>query len=1028
MNFFSKTLIVLSLLCVTSVVFGQGATTGAINGHVQDAENQMLPGAVINALHEPTGTRYSAVTREDGKFRIFNVKVGGPYKVSASFTGFKEQVKNNLFVKLGESITLDFTMQLDSVEETLVVVAESNPIINPGRTGQSTNVSTEEITRLPTISRSLSDFTRLSPVFDTVDSDTGAQSSGGANNRYNNIQIDGAVNNDLFGLADTGTPGGQAETQPISIDAIAELQVVTAPFDVRQGGFTGGGVNAVTRSGTNKWEGSVYHFTRDQDMVGDGPEDSPLSEFSDETTGFRVGGPIIKDRAFVFVNAEITRRDQPSDFLIDGSGTDRDFGHVEEAQRFRDILQNTYGYDPGGFGEFIRKTDSDKIFVRFDFNLTESHQLTVRHNFIDAFNDVDRRSNFNFQFPDAQYMFQDETNSTVIQLNSSFGSFFNEARFTYQTIRDSRNGPTRFPSVQVSIPGGTLIAGTEQFSTANSLDQDVIEFTNDLTWFTGDHTLVIGTHNEFFKFDNLFIRDNFGSYRFNSLDDFEQGIASRLDYSYSSDPSDPQKSSKFSVSQLGFYVSDEWAASTNLNITMGLRADIPLMPDDPAANPDVERVFGYATDVNSGGNILWSPRVGFNWDVGGEGKTQVRGGTGVFSGRAPYVWISNQYSNTGIDFTRIRAQPGRNGVEDVIFNPDPDSQPTSLGNVFTSEVNVVDPDLEFPQVWRTNLALDHELPWWGMIATFEGAYSSIIQDVKYSNLNIALTGETAPDGRVLFDDVDRNFGRVILLENTNQGYRWNLTTQLEKPLQDGFMGKLSYTTSRARAPIDGTSSQASSNWRRLENTGDINNPPNSVSDFELRHRFFASISYQHEFFEGSPTLFSAFYNVRSGRPYSNTYISAFEDINDDQEIFTANDLIFVPANEGDVALAEGTTWAELDAYISEDPFLDAARGSIVPRNGSKGPWNQRLDIRISQDIKVGRSKIQVSLDIENFMNLLDDGAGVNRQANFNNHSAINVDGVTDDGRWIYSLERPQRFFIQSLSSRWKAQLGARWTF
>jgi hypothetical protein len=407
------------VLAATPAVVAQGITTGSITGEVTDQDGTtVLPGAVVTAVHEPTGTRYSTVTREDGRFRIANVRVGGPYTVTVQMDGFREQSVGDVFVKLGETVNLTFQLQLESIEETVYVVSESSPLINPGKTGSSSNIYTEALESLPTIRRSLEEFTRTNPFF-TVSSeneDPDAISAGGRNSQYNNISIDGSANNDLFGLSDGGTPGGQSGTTPISLDAIQEVQLVLASFDVRQGGFTGGAINAITRSGTNDYQGSVFFYTRDDGFFGDGPDTlGEFGQFEEDQYGFRVGGPISRDKVFFFLNADIEDRTTPSGWSLDGV-TGQQFANgnlTEEANIFRNYLIDTYGFDPGGLQEDVLDDPSDKYFGRLDFNLSDRHNLTLRHNLVDAARDINRPGSFTYEWPSEAYDFRTETNSTV---------------------------------------------------------------------------------------------------------------------------------------------------------------------------------------------------------------------------------------------------------------------------------------------------------------------------------------------------------------------------------------------------------------------------------------------------------------------------------------------------------------------------------------------------------------------------------------------------------------------------------------
>jgi hypothetical protein len=1011
--------------------WSQSATTGALSGHVTDQTGGLLPGATIEAVHEPTGTRYSTTSGADGRFALLNVRVGGPYAVTVSLSGFKAEKQDKINVALGEERALGFKLVVEGVSESVVVTADAGSLISPSSTGPASNVAQAAIETLPTVARGIEDFARLSPYFNSSGSGDGsganALSVAGRNSRYNNIQIDGAVNNDLFGLADSGTPGGQTESQPISIDAIQELQLIVAPYDVRQGGFSGGGVNAITRSGTNRWSGTGYYFGRSASLVGDGPNDRPIAEFSSKQFGASLGGPLMKDKAFFFVNVDFGRRNQPSGYSADGS-SGQDFGRKAEADRFLSILQTKYGYDPGGESEFIRGTNNNKVFGRVDFNLSDHHRLTLRHNYIKGDNDIGFPSTRLYVFPDSYYQFKDTTNSTVAQLNSTFGTAVNELRVTYQRVRDNRDGVTRFPLVTVDISGGgQLRAGRENFSTANSLDQDIVELTDDFSFHKGNHLITVGTHNEFFKFRNLFIRDNFGSYRFSSLDNLQAGLAQSYDYSFSL-TGDPQQAARFKINQFGFYAGDLWRLRPHLTLNYGVRLDIPNFPDKPTANPAALTNFGYATDVVPSPK-MFSPRAGFNWDVSGHGSSQLRGGLGLFSGRTPYVWLSNQYGNTGIEFQRIGAS--FNTANRIPFVPDPDHQPIVVvgagAGSFTNEVDVIDPDYKFPQVLRTNLGYDRQLGVFGLVATVEGFYSKNLKDIAYANLNITQSG-TRPDGRPLYTRKNRTFSDIILLKNTDRGYQWTVSGKLERPFRNGLYAMASYIYGDAQAVNDGTSSQAASNWGNAYTTGDPNNVPVSRSRFSPGHRIAAAVSYDWRLGGKANLLLSAFYNGQSGRSYAFDYNG---DFNGDGR--TTNDLIYVPAaNDPKVVFSNGTA-DQFEAYVSQDKGLQKYRGQITPKGAARAPWTNQLDLRAALGIPVSSVKLEVTFDILNVLNLLNSDWGVIDFATFNDLNPIPVPTVNAQGQMVYNLANINaptyvKFDRDDLRSRWQGQFGVRVRF
>ena len=1035
-----------AILCLLTLlpanVGAQGATTGSLTGVITDAQGGVLPGAAVLATHIPTGTTYDGVADNSGRFSLLNVRVG-PYNITVAMGGFKPETVQNVDVKLGEQRAVDFRLQLETVAETVEVIGQTS-IIDSSRAGTADNVSLQAIENLPTISRNIVDVARTSAYFNPIglNEDPLALSVAGRNNRYNNVQIDGAVNNDLFGLSASGTPGGVTEAQPISLDAIQELQLVVSPYDVRQGGFSGGGINAITRSGSNQLKGTAYVFGRNQDWVGRTPDivladgtktkGTKVGQFKDQQFGGSLGGRIIENKAFFFGNVDWGRKDNPSGISV--SGTGQTFGREAEIDRFISILQNRYGYNPGTKDEFIRTVNSDKIFVRTDFNIARQHQLTVRHNYLDGLNDIGRPTAQAYFMPDAFYRFKNKTNSTVVQLNSTFGTAVNEARFTFQRVRDKRAGQPfearPFPFVTVELSSGTVRAGRENFSSANELDQDIYEITNDLTWLKGKHALTLGTHNEFFKFRNLFIRDNFGNYTFTSLDLFEQGLAQAFDYSFSL-TNNPRQPARFRVRQYGVYAGDQWRPTSSLTLTMGVRADVPTFPDKPTRNELPEATVGYRTDEVPSG-VLWSPRIGFNYGIGGSSTEQVRGGVGLFSGRTPYVWLSNQYGNTGIEFRRLSL--GRNVNNRIPFVADATAQPTTVGNAATNEIDVIDPDYKYPSLIRTNFAYDRELGVGGLVGTAEFLYSKNVHDIRYENLNLVPTG-TRPDNRPVYS---RNrvagISDLILLTNTDQGDAWSIALKVERPFRNRFFMNASYLYGRSRSIMDGTSSQAASNWGNVYVPGDPNHAPLTLSNFDPGHRFTASGSYDIPVGAGFTATASLFYSGQSGRPWSANYAA---DYNGD--VRTTNDLLFIPASEAGYTFTNGT-FADLMTYVNAEKCLADFIGKIHERNACRAPWMNTLDGRINVGLPFRRVKTEITLDVLNMINLFDSNNGLIKYANFNDLLVLrpefagtavtyNLSNLFLVQQGVRTLQTPEQQFTRfDLASRWQMQLGARVRF
>lgn len=1043
-------------LAVLSAHLGwaQGATTSAMNGVITDKSGAGLPGATVIAVHTPTNTQYVAPTNSEGRFNIQGMRVGGPYTVRVTFIGYADAVRENITLSLGQNQRLDInlseaTQQLNEV----VVTSGRDQVINSGRTGAATSVSREQIQRLPTLNRSLQDFIRVSPQA----SGGGSSSLGGANNRYNNITIDGAVNNDVFGLAGSGTPGGQSGTSPISLDAIQELQIVLAPYDVTLGNFTGGGINAVTRSGTNDLSASIYGFGRNQSIVGRSVTDnSKAAEFYNYQSGARVGGAIVKDKVFFFLNAEISRRSEPLSFVPGSAGTLLDPTVIST---IASTALSRYGYDVGTSGEINRLTESNKIFGRLDFNLSENHQLTVRHNFVKAFDDNITRTATALRFGSNSYKFNNVTNSTVAELNSRFGSTSNKLLLSYSRIRDTRGTPgDLFPTFEINQSGNRYTFGTERSSGFNELDQDIIEVTDNVTRALGKHTITLGTHNEFFKFRNLFINNGVGYYQFPSLDAFLQSKPNRVQAAYAKADNGQ---AEFSAMQFGVYAQDEYSPVDNLRLTLGVRLDAPFFFDNPPVNEGVSTRFGnnISTKNTPNGQLLWAPRLGFNWDVNNDAKIQVRGGTGIFTGRVPFVWISNSFTNSGL----IQGAVDVSNPTTVETNIAQIPTTYSAGAVKQSEINVLSDDFKLPQVWRSNLAVDFRLPG-DVVATLEGIYSKTLNDIYYQNINlVAPIGRLAgPDQRPVYANttnaadrrIDQNYTNVLLLQNTNKGYRYNATAQLQKQFKSGLNTSVAYTYGMSKEVNSGASSTALSNWQFNQVQFDPNNPELGYSVNDRRHRVLATGGYTFRYAgDKLATNISVLYEGLAGQPIAYVYGAGGRDLNNDGA-FT-NDLIYIPRdvrNPDEIRLVKTPTSGtvvdprsieeiqnQLEAFIEKDPYLRKHRGQYAERFGARTPWTQQVDIRVAQDFNFmaggKKNTLQVSFDIQNVGNLINDSWG--RQYSVSNNAIELLRPETIGGNNVrptfsfpstFAANKNVGYNISPFNSRWQGQLGVRYTF
>jgi hypothetical protein len=1033
-NVLSRSLYACALLVAFARPAGaQTITTGNIAGTVEDQQGGRVPGAAIQAVHTETGTVYQTLSLSDGRFSILSVRVGG-YTMKATMAGFRAREIKDVVVNLGEERSVSFKLELERVAESVTVTAEAPPIdlANAGTAGHISNAVKENA---PTIARSLTDIVRTNVYFNPmgVNEDIPFPAIAGRSQRYNSLQIDGAANNDLFGLAaGGGVPGGVTGSQPISLDAIQEIQLVVSPYDIRQSGFSGGGINAITKTGTNQYRGTAFIFGRNEDWVGKGVTRQPISTFKDLQSGFTFGGPISRDRAFFFVAVDEGRRTQPSGFSVGGTGVD--WGNEALVDRFIDSLSTLYGHDlgPNAKDEFIREANSDKVFLRGDFNLG-SHQFTIRHNFVHGRNDTGTLTATLFVMPDALPRQVSRTHSTVGQLTSRFGQAVNELRVAATRVRDKRlpqpgfeDAP--FPSITVTLFGSTQVrAGRDAFSAANELDQTIVEVTDDYTRIMGRHQITVGTHNEFFEFRNLFIRDFFGSYTFNSLDLFEQGLAQGFSHSFSA-TADPLQAAQFKVRHFGFYAGDVWRFNARTTITGGVRADIVRYPIIPNANPAAVDNFGFRTDVVPN-NTLFSPRVGINYALRADGSEQIRGGVGLFAGRTPYVWVSNQYGNTGIDFTRLSLSTSSS--RRFPFVSDPFDQPTSISGVgaATNEIDVIDPDFKYPSILRGNLAYDRKLPWLGLYATGEVLFTSVVNDIRFEHLNLRQIATSSIDGRPVFArNVVPTLGDVILLTNTDQGHTWSVALEVKRPLQNGLFVTGSYLYGRSYSIADGVRDQAVSAWGNVYTTGDPNNPTLGRSDYDPGHRVNLTTTYNFKLFKSYRMTASVFYSGQSGRPYTLLWGAGASTGSVNGDTQTLNDILFLPESGEGLVFTNGT-YEDLRRYLDSHECTRRQIGTIMQRNSCRSPAIQTLDMRLAFHVPAGRAQAEITFDLLNVLNFIDHNRGQFRYANFNDIipvSATASAGVVT-GMNLATLNSASftEFVRSDLRSRWQLQIGAR---
>ncbi len=1084
---------VLALLCwlLTPMIVGaQGVTTANISGRILDAGSEPLIGATIVAVHEPTGTVYGNATDLDGYYRLANMRVGGPYTVTVSYTGYGSQEFTGVNLRLGENRVFDATLQ-DNTNELTQVVVRGQVGTAGTNAGASTQISTEQIEGLPTLNRDISDFTRLTPQSSSVG---GGTSFGGVNNRFNAIYIDGAVNNDVFGLSSDGTNGGQTGASPFSIDIIDQFQIVLSPYDVSLGGFAGAGVNAVTKSGTNQFKGTAYLFNQNESIAGKTPgrladrliedgdpdfERTKLEPFNRSTYGASFGGPIVKDKVFFFLNAELIRDETPAPFEFG-----QYVGNSNEADidRLRSRLLEL-GYDPGTFGNTSDALDADRIFAKLDFNLTQDHRLTLRHNYNKASSfDRNASNRGRINFSNNGIFFPSTTNSSALELNSTFGTAAsNNLILGYTKVLDDRDPLGQaFPNVFISDGDGSITFGSEAFSTGNVLEQSIFTLTDNFKLYRGPHTFTLGTHNEFYSIRNVFVRQNFGSYFYRSLEGFlSNGPADGYDRTYSLvddvTGDDTAAAASFDAAQIGIYAQDEFVVSSALTLTAGIRLDVPILPSDPPALPGfndttivkLAAAYPAANGARAGeapsGQLMFSPRVGFTYNIEPSTQTVLRGGVGVFTSRIPFVWPGGMYSNNGTLLTSID-EDDISGP--VTFRPDPNGQYTAEGPVgLGGQIDLFTDDFKYPQVLRTNLAVDHTLP--GEVKlTFEGIFTKTLNNIIVTNINsspdirFTTTGAGGDQrevytGRRIAPEVN---GDVYLIDNTSQGYTYTVTAGLAKKFGRSLDATFAYTYGDAYAINEGTSSQNSSQWRGQLNVNGRNNPVFGRSDFALGHRVVGSLNYiaRWDNTDRFATNFSIFGSGQTGGAYS--YVvgpdrnRGAQNLNNETgDVGRNRSLIYIPANRseinlvdvtnraGEVTLSADEQWQNLNRFIEGDEYLSENRGQFADKNGSFAPFQGFFDVAIRQNLgfeAAGKlQRLQLSLDIFNFANLLNSnwGTSYNQPGDFNNRYLYNFVGYEPDGttpRYQYTLDEGAGKESLNISGfgRWRARVGVRYIF
>ncbi|MBZ4035460.1 carboxypeptidase regulatory-like domain-containing protein [Flavobacterium sp. 17A] len=1067
-----KLLFTALMLLTVGSIFAQ-ITTSSLSSKVNDGTTAVID-ADVTLTHLPTNAVYRTTTDKQGRFSFENLNAGGPYELEIKSKDTKDYSNAQIHLALGDNDlpTIVVGKADNNVLEEVVITSSK-----PSSKNNGTNINEKQVNGLPLINRGIQDVTKLVPQ-------SSNNSFAGTNFRYNNVTIDGSINNDAIGFSPSlggqsgtsGMPGSSTRSNSISLDAIQDIQVYIAPYDIKLGNFLGGSVNAVTRSGTNTVSGSIYSYGRSAALTGPnnaGDGSKMPKAFGDYQIGFRLGLPIVKDKLFFFTNMEYAERTDPIFYnagQTDANGKLTSLVDNATAEQISNFVKANYNFDPGTYDQYNNFAKSQKFFNKLDWKINDKHSISLRNNTVVSQATNLERDAANFRFSSMDFTQKNQSISTVLELKSHFNSqWSNSFIASYSAIKDYRDPKSNnimFPQTEIGYNGGTIFLGNDREATVFNMKQNTAEITDNLTYKTGNHTLLFGTHNEFYDINYGFVNALNGRVSYKSLTDFFNKLPTRVRGTYPFDGSTRDEIfdnpyAKFKVNLYSVYAQDEIRVGSRLKVTPGVRVDYTDIPNKPNLSPQVQNSPAdpnYGTTYtytplsqiknNFFSTALVSPRVGFTYNVDEDKTFVIRGGSGIFTGRIPFAWLGYAYYNDGVGYgsydknnlTAAQVAAAGDPLATGGLNGYHDATPKV-------QADLVDNKFKMPAVLRNSLAFDKTVD--GYKFTVEGIYTKVIRDLEFQQVNKTdnptyFSYDTNHQMPIYAANINSAFSNAYLLSNTDKGYRYSITEMISKTYDFGFNFMVAYTYGDSRDITNGIRNSMESNFQ-MNQSLTPNNPQLATSNFNIKHRIVSNVGYGVKLASNNTLTANVYFNAQSGNPFSwgfvNSTIAGTGQAAGLAYIFkdAAEAAKYIGVNNAGVPSATAAQQvADYEAFINGNDYLKSRRGTFTQRNGDTTPWNIQADLKLMDEIQVTKvGTFQISFSMANIGNLINKDWGrsyfvpntYNSTANIGLTKSGNLGGVaTGDPTYTFQKPTSTPYTVDQLASRFQGQLGVRYSF